>query len=60
MSEDGGSSFVFWVIGGVIVLTIVGIAATIWISVTNDVSSGYVPIEERGDPAEERALDAGP
>ena len=52
MSEDRGSSFVFWVIGGIVVLTIASIAATIWISVSHDVSDGYIPPEER-------ALDGG-
>ena len=52
MSEERGSSFIFWVIGGIVVLTIASIAATIWISVSNDVPGGYIPPEDR--------VDAGP
>ncbi len=40
----------FWIIGGIVLLMLAGISSTIWISESNDVSSGYVPLEERTRP----------
>ncbi|MFK7985181.1 MAG: hypothetical protein AB8I08_04045 [Sandaracinaceae bacterium] len=54
VAKQGGSNAVFWIIGGIVVLMLAGISSTIWISVSNDVSSGYVPLEER------TAADAAP
>jgi hypothetical protein len=45
--ESKGPNFAIWVIVGIVVLMIGGIAATIAISVSHGVSDGYIPPEER-------------
>lgn len=41
------SNTIFWVLGGIGLLSVAGLAITIAISSSNDVSDGYIPPEER-------------
>lgn len=44
---EGRDNRIFLVIAGIVVLSVGGIAGTIYISESNDVSDGYIPIDER-------------
>ena len=65
MSEStpkrGGPNFALWVVAGIVLLMLGGIAVTIAISVSHGVADGYIPPEERGaeQPATARPRRAG-
>lgn len=46
--ERRGPGAVGWIIAAIILLTVGGMIATITISLSNDVPSGYIPPEQRG------------
>lgn len=56
--EDArGPNYALWIILGIVLLMIGGMAATIAVSVSEGVSDGWIPPEERApaEPAEPRA-----
>ena len=46
-TDRQGPNWALWIIAGIILLMVGGMAATIAVSVTAGVSDGYIPPEER-------------